>query len=62
MMLQLAEPYIFIADISIVAAMLILGFFLWKDRPLRFNFLILGSLYGFFVFLWHYPIDWSGLY
>lgn len=59
MMLQLAEPNIFIADISIVAVFLILGFYLWKDRALRFNFLTLGSLYGFFVFVWHF--NWESV-
>ena len=45
------------ADIVIATVTIVLGFVLWKNTSFRYPLLVLGTLYGLFTLLWHFPID-----
>ena len=53
------QPKMFIFDMFFGFLFLLVGFYLWRNKEFRYPLHVGGTLYLFFAFLWHVPLEWD---
>jgi hypothetical protein len=53
------QPKMFIFDMFFGFLFLLAGVYLFRNKEFRYPLLVGGTIYLFFAFLWHLPLEWD---